>query len=92
MCLSRLAREGTTTRQRTGRSWAYTPAASRESYISSLMRDVLGQAGDPEAALVHFALTAACCLAAIHPLARARRAHRTPRTTLVLWQALGLTL
>ncbi|MBA4864297.1 BlaI/MecI/CopY family transcriptional regulator [Streptomyces sp. PSKA54] len=53
--LERLARKGTANRRRTGRSWQYTPAASRESYVSSLMRDILGQAGDPEAVLVHFA-------------------------------------
>ncbi|MGP3968178.1 BlaI/MecI/CopY family transcriptional regulator [Streptomyces sp. 6N223] len=53
--LDRLARKGTARRERTGRSWRYTPAASREAYVSSLMMDALGQAGDREAVLVHFA-------------------------------------
>jgi predicted transcriptional regulator len=53
--LERLARKGTASRQRSGRSWQYTPAASRESYVSSLMVDVLGLAGDRDAALIHFA-------------------------------------
>lgn len=53
--LERLARKGTAQRERVGRSWTYTPAASREAFVSSLMMDVLEQAGDREAVLVHFA-------------------------------------
>jgi predicted transcriptional regulator len=53
--LERLARKGTAHRERSGRSWHYTPAASREAFVSSLMLDVLGQAGDRQAALIHFA-------------------------------------
>lgn len=53
--LERLARKGTAHRERVGRSWHYTPAAGRESYVSSLMMDVLAQAGDRDAVLAHFA-------------------------------------
>lgn len=55
--LDRLARKGTARREHVGRSWRYTPAASREAYVSSLMMEALGQAGDREAVLVHFAHT-----------------------------------
>ncbi|MFF5718924.1 BlaI/MecI/CopY family transcriptional regulator [Streptomyces buecherae] len=53
--LGRLARKGVALRERSGRSWQYVPAASRESYVSSLMMDVLGQAANREAVLAHFA-------------------------------------
>ena len=53
--LDRLARKGTVVRERVGRSWHYTPATSRESHVSALMMDVLAQAGDRDAALIHFA-------------------------------------
>ncbi|GAA2121332.1 BlaI/MecI/CopY family transcriptional regulator [Streptomyces synnematoformans] len=53
--LERLARKGTAHRERIGRSWRYTPAATRESYVSSLMMDILAQAGDRDAVLTHFA-------------------------------------
>ncbi|AKH83280.1 hypothetical protein AA958_14810 [Streptomyces sp. CNQ-509] len=42
--------------------------------------------------LLHFAVMLACCLAAVRPLARARWVTRMPRTALLTWQALGLTL
>jgi predicted transcriptional regulator len=53
--LDRLARKGTTRRERVDRSWRYTPAASRAEHISSLMLDALAQTGDRDAVLVHFA-------------------------------------
>ncbi|MFI2030191.1 BlaI/MecI/CopY family transcriptional regulator [Streptomyces buecherae] len=53
--LDRLTRKGLARRERVGRSWRYAPAASRESYVSSLMIDALGRATDREAVLVHFA-------------------------------------
>ncbi|MEO3766099.1 M56 family metallopeptidase [Streptomyces sp. B8F3] len=42
--------------------------------------------------LLHFAVMLACCLAAVRPLARARWVTRMPRTALLTWQILGLTL
>lgn len=42
--------------------------------------------------LLHFAVMLAGCLAAGRPLARAGWVARMPRTALVTWQALGLTL
>ncbi|MFC5719414.1 M56 family metallopeptidase [Streptomyces gamaensis] len=42
--------------------------------------------------LLHFVVLVVCCVAAVRPLARARWAHRMPRTGLALWQAIGLTL
>src|SRR5687767_5275556 len=53
--LDRLARKGTVTRERDGRTWLYRPAVSREAFIAELMRDALDQAGDRGAALTHFA-------------------------------------
>ncbi|MBB5934078.1 BlaI/MecI/CopY family transcriptional regulator [Streptomyces zagrosensis] len=53
--LDRLTHKGLARRERAGRSWRYAPAASRESYVSSLMIDALGRAPDREAVLVHFA-------------------------------------
>ncbi|MEV0502015.1 BlaI/MecI/CopY family transcriptional regulator, partial [Streptomyces spectabilis] len=53
--LDRLVHKGLARREREGRSWRYVPAASRESYVSSLMMDALGRATDREAVLVHFA-------------------------------------
>jgi predicted transcriptional regulator len=53
--LDRLVKKGFAVRERDGRAWSYSPAASREAYISRLMRDALTLTGNPEAALVHFA-------------------------------------
>lgn len=52
--LDRLAKKGIVERSREGRAWRYLPAASRESYVSELMFDALGQTGDRDAALAAF--------------------------------------
>jgi|Tabmets5t2r1_1033131.scaffolds.fasta_scaffold00306_3 predicted transcriptional regulator len=53
--LDRLTRKGFVDRERAGRAWSYTPAASREAYITGLMLDALDDTGDRDAALVRFA-------------------------------------
>jgi predicted transcriptional regulator len=53
--LDRLTRKGFVDRERTGRAWSYTAAASREAYITGLMLDALDDTGDRDAALVRFA-------------------------------------
>jgi predicted transcriptional regulator len=53
--LDRLTKKGFVHRERTGRAWSYTAAASREAYITRLMLDALDDTGDRDAALVRFA-------------------------------------
>jgi BlaI family transcriptional regulator, penicillinase repressor len=53
--LDRLAKKGFVQREQVGRAWSYTPAASREAYITRLMLDALDLTGDRGAALVRFA-------------------------------------
>lgn len=53
--LDRLTKKGFVRRERTGRAWSYTAAASREAYITGLMLDALDDTGDRDAALVRFA-------------------------------------
>ena len=53
--LTRLEGKGLLRRERAGRAHTYTPVASREDHIAVLMQQALGQAGDREAALQHFA-------------------------------------
>jgi predicted transcriptional regulator len=53
--LDRLAKKGFVARERTGRAWQYTPAASRDAYVAGLMLDALDFTGDRGAALVRFA-------------------------------------
>lgn len=55
--LNRLERKGLLRRERSGRAHTYTPVASREDHIAVLMQQALGQAGDRQAALQHFART-----------------------------------
>lgn len=55
--LTRLERKGLVRRERSGRAHTYAPVASREDHIAVLMQQALGQAGDREAALQHFART-----------------------------------
>ncbi|MEO3766098.1 BlaI/MecI/CopY family transcriptional regulator [Streptomyces sp. B8F3] len=78
--LDRLAHKGTAQRERIGRSWHYTPAASRESYVTSLMMDVLAQAGDRDAVLAHFARSVSDPEADVlrDALARASDEHHRP--------------
>lgn len=53
--LDRLAHKGFVLRNRDGRAWRYTAAATREAYIAQLMLDALALTGDRDAALTHFA-------------------------------------
>ena len=53
--LGRLEAKGLLRRDRRGRAHTYTAVASREDHIAVLMQQALGQAGDREAALQHFA-------------------------------------
>ena len=53
--LSRLADKGFAHRERDGRAWLYTAAASRDQYVAELMLDALGETGDRDGALTHFA-------------------------------------
>jgi predicted transcriptional regulator len=55
--LTRLESKGLVRRDRSGRAHSYLPTASREDHIAVLMQQALGQAGDREAALQHFART-----------------------------------
>lgn len=52
--LDRLAKKKVVDRAREGRAWRYSPAASRENYVSEMMFDALGQTGDRDAALAAF--------------------------------------
>ena len=53
--LTRLERKGLLRKEKSGRAHVYTAVASREDHIAVLMQQALGQAGDREAALQHFA-------------------------------------
>jgi predicted transcriptional regulator len=53
--LDRLAKKDFVQRERVGRAWSYTPAATREAYITQLMLEALDLTGDRDAALVRFA-------------------------------------
>ncbi len=52
--LDRLAKKGFLRRSRDGRAWRYSPAASREGYVTELMLGALNETGDRDAALAHF--------------------------------------
>ncbi|MEV8098890.1 BlaI/MecI/CopY family transcriptional regulator [Kitasatospora sp. NPDC085879] len=49
-----LFRKGFLHRAKEGRAWVYEPVRSREAYTAEVMREVLGGAGDPRAALMLF--------------------------------------
>ena len=53
--LTRLEAKSLLRKHKSGRAHVYAPVASREDHIAELMRSALGQAGDREAALQHFA-------------------------------------
>lgn len=55
--LDRLARKGLVRRLRTGRSWSYEAAGTRESFVAELMLQALQLTGDRDAALAQFART-----------------------------------
>ncbi|WP_035797007.1 BlaI/MecI/CopY family transcriptional regulator [Kitasatospora mediocidica] len=49
-----LFRKGWLRRHKDGRAWVYEPVRSREAYTASLMREVLEESGDQQAALLLF--------------------------------------
>ncbi len=53
--LGRLEKKALLRKDASGRAHVYTAVASREDHIAELMQQALGQAGDREAALQHFA-------------------------------------
>jgi predicted transcriptional regulator len=53
--LSRLEKKALLRKDTSGRAHVYAAVASREDHIAVLMQQALGQAGDREAALQHFA-------------------------------------
>jgi predicted transcriptional regulator len=52
--MDRLFHKGWLARERTGRSYSYTPALSRGEYTARLMTDVLASTDDRGIALLHF--------------------------------------
>jgi predicted transcriptional regulator len=52
--LSRLGSKRLVQRQSAGRAHLYRAVASREDHVADLMREALGTAGDPDAALARF--------------------------------------
>jgi predicted transcriptional regulator len=53
--LHRLENKRLLRKDTSGRAHVYSPVTSREDHIAELMQQALGQAGDREAALQHFA-------------------------------------
>ena len=53
--LTRLERKGLLVRDSSARAHTYAPVASREDHVAVLMQQALGQAGDRQVALQHFA-------------------------------------
>ena len=52
--LDNLHRKGVVTREMSGRAWLYQPAYSRDEHTAMMLREVLGNSGDRQAALMHF--------------------------------------
>jgi predicted transcriptional regulator len=52
--LDNLHRKGAVGREMQGRAWRYAPVRSREEHTAALLRDVLADGGDRQAALLHF--------------------------------------
>lgn len=52
--LDNLHRKGAVSREMQGRAWRYAPVRSREEHTAALLRDVLADGGDRQAALLHF--------------------------------------
>lgn len=52
--LVRLWEKGQLTRERRGRAYSYAPVQTREARTAARMQELLGAAGDPNAALVRF--------------------------------------
>jgi predicted transcriptional regulator len=52
--LDNLHGKGMVSREKDGRAYRYRPASTREEHTADLLQEVLGGAGDPEAALLHF--------------------------------------
>ncbi|GAA2133060.1 BlaI/MecI/CopY family transcriptional regulator [Kitasatospora kazusensis] len=49
-----LFQKGLLRRHKDGRAWIYQPVRSREAHTAELMHEVLGEGGDPQAALLLF--------------------------------------
>ncbi|MDX8143224.1 BlaI/MecI/CopY family transcriptional regulator [Lentzea sp. BCCO 10_0061] len=56
--LDNLHRKGWVTRELEGKAYRYEPALSRAEAAARTVRAVLASSGDPEAVLMHFALSA----------------------------------
>jgi predicted transcriptional regulator len=56
--LDNLHRKGWVVRELDGKAYRYRPALSREEATARTLRQVLESSGDPEAALLHFTVTA----------------------------------
>lgn len=52
--LDNLHGKGLVQREKLGRAFRYTAIGSREEHTADLLQEVLGDAGNPEAALLHF--------------------------------------
>jgi predicted transcriptional regulator len=52
--LDNLHRKGVVTREMSGRAWLYQPAYSRDEHTARMLREVLANSGDRQAALMHF--------------------------------------
>ncbi len=56
--LDNLHRKGWVQRELDGKAYRYQPALGRDEAAARALRDVLESSGDPEAALLHFTITA----------------------------------
>ncbi|SDG07190.1 Predicted transcriptional regulator [Blastococcus aurantiacus] len=52
--MDNLHRKGQLGREMTGRAWLYRPIRTRAEHAAALLQDVLADAGDRQAALIHF--------------------------------------
>ena len=71
--LDNLYKKGWAVRHQEGKGYLYLPAQRREEAAADAMREILDQAGDPEAALIHFARTATSSQVAAMRRALAKR-------------------
>lgn len=52
--MDNLHRKGQLDREMTGRAWLYRPVRTRAEHAAALLQDVLADAGDQQAVLMHF--------------------------------------
>jgi predicted transcriptional regulator len=55
--MDNLFRKGWVQRELDGKAYLYEPAMSQEEAASRALRDILDSSGDPEAVLMHFAIS-----------------------------------